>query len=364
MNRLAFLNALFALLLFSACATLAPAPQRSEASVEAVAPPPASPIEMPAPEPTIDDLIAQGLSAETARRLNEATRHYEAALAREPNHRQALQRLGKLLLKKREGLARGIELSSIALKSAPFDPEWLNARALFLLRAGNVEAAKADLRQLLSRSPKDSAAYATLTRIALAQGERGLAELFSKRGLELAPNDAVAHLCRALAIDGSHPTSAARSLRRAIELDPTLTEAWFELGNLALEHRDYRQAHEAFERVQALDPDHLGLSLHLAWTFEGLRSEDGMPRLAEARALYERHLEQAPNDAEALLDLAKLFAGALKEPAKALPLYERALAAMQHGPRREAARQAFERVKQRVELGAEVEAAESQTQDR
>lgn len=302
-----------------------------------------------------------GQIAERGLRFEAAVDHYRALLSLSPNHRIALRALGNLLLTRVNDFAAGAALFAKALESAPFDPEWLNAQALFSWHTGDLDGARASLYRLLSRHPDDAMAYETLTLIAIVQGERRLADLFSRRALELADGDAIAHHCRAMflmsTLDPSDRTAAAAHLRRALQIDPTLPEAWFNLGNLALAHRDYALAHQAFSRVGDLDPDRPGLDLRLAWTFEGLRDEKGAPRLPEAVKHYERQLARSERDIEALLGLARLCEGPLKALDRALALYDRALAAPLQGSRREEVRQARDRLKQRIDLEAELGAA-------
>ena len=258
-----------------------------------------------------------GQTAEKSRRFDKASGHYQELLERAPTHRPTLRALGHLLLTRTKDFATGTAIFERALASAPFDPEWLNAKALFLWNKGNATAAEETLRKLLARHPNNATAYETLTLIALTSGKRRLADLFSQRALELAPEDADAHHCRALfllsALDGKGRAEAAFHLREAVRLNPALSEAWFNLGNLALEHRDYARAHEAFEHVRRLNPDQPDLPLRLAWTFEGLRDESGKPRLRDAVAHYEAQLMASEKDVEALLGLARLFEGPLKE---------------------------------------------------
>ena len=302
-----------------------------------------------------------GQIAERGQRFEEAVGHYRALLAQAPNHRIALRALGNLLLTRTKDFSAGVKLFAQALEGAPFDPEWLNAQALFSWHAGDTEGARDCLRKLLSRHPSDATAYETLTLIAIAQGEHRLADLFSKRALELAPEDAIAHHGRALflmsTLESGDRAGAAAHLRRALEIDPELTEAWFNLGNLALAHRDYALAHQAFERTRALDPDHPGLNLRLAWTFEGLRDERGAPRLSEAVEHYEQQLSRAAQDVEALIGLARLCEGPLKELDRALALYERALAALAPGAQQGEVRLARDRLQQRIDLEAELSAS-------
>ena len=290
-----------------------------------------------------------GQTAEKSRRFDKASGHYQELLERAPTHRPTLRALGHLLLTRTKDFATGTAIFERALASAPFDPEWLNAKALFLWNKGNATAAEETLRKLLARHPNNATAYETLTLIAREQ-----------RALEHAPEDADAHHCRALfllsALDGKGRAEAAFHLREAVRLNPALSEAWFNLGNLALEHRDYARAHEAFEHVRRLNPDQPDLPLRLAWTFEGLRDESGKPRLRDAVAHYEAQLMASEKDVEALLGLARLFEGPLKEADRALALYERAIEALKPGRRQKEVVEARDRLKQRVALEAEVRA--------
>ncbi|RMF73382.1 MAG: tetratricopeptide repeat protein [Acidobacteria bacterium] len=70
------------------------------------------------------------------------------------------------------------------------------------------------------------------------------------------PDSAVAHFNLGLAYTcQGHVNSAEAAYRRALELDPSLVEAWVNLGGVLLLKWDFRGAVEAIERALALRDD-------------------------------------------------------------------------------------------------------------
>ncbi|QNP45239.1 tetratricopeptide repeat protein [Sphingomonas sediminicola] len=69
----------------------------------------------------------------------------------------------------------------------------------------------------------------------------------------MAPNFAPAHATLAL-IQGDNSRAAEPELRRAVELDPSYSEAWLWLGNSLAAQARYQEARDAYWRALELDP--------------------------------------------------------------------------------------------------------------
>lgn len=117
------------------------------------------------------------------------------------------------------------------------------------------------LRQAVKNDPNYAPAWSLLGgatffngRIAIVDADaraEGIAAV--RRALSLAPNFAPAHATLAL-IQGDNSIAAEPELRRAVELDPSYSEAWLWLGNSLASQARYREANDAYWRALELDP--------------------------------------------------------------------------------------------------------------
>ena len=125
----------------------------------------------------------------------------------------------------------------------------------------NFQRAENLLRQAVEADPNYAPAWSLLGaaiyfngRIAIVDAQsraEGIAAV--KRALSMAPNFAPAHAALAL-IEGEGSPEAEVRLRRAVELDPSYSEAWNWLGNSLLSQARSREARAAYERAVAIDP--------------------------------------------------------------------------------------------------------------
>jgi DNA-binding SARP family transcriptional activator/TolB-like protein len=117
------------------------------------------------------------------------------------------------------------------------------------------------LREAIRQDPNYAPAWSLLgvaltfnQRDAIADsGARAEGMAAAKHALALAPNFAPAWGTVAL-IQGATSKDAEAPLRRAVELDPSYSEAWNWLGNSLVSQGRYREAMAAYERAIAIDP--------------------------------------------------------------------------------------------------------------
>jgi tetratricopeptide (TPR) repeat protein len=106
---------------------------------------------------------------------------------------------------------------------------------------------------------------------------------------------------RGLALEDRDPRAAADAYRRALELDPELTDAYVNLGRLRHEAGDAREASRLYHLALERSPSDPVLHFNLALALEDTRG-------AEAAILhYEQALALDPDFADAHYNLAGLY---------------------------------------------------------
>jgi DNA-binding SARP family transcriptional activator/TolB-like protein/Flp pilus assembly protein TadD len=136
------------------------------------------------------------------------------------------------------------------------------ARQLISSReSSNFRRAEALLRQAVKADPNYAPALSLLGaaiyfngRLAIVDAKaRAEGMAATKRALSMAPNFAPAYATLAL-IEGEGSPLAEAQLRRAVALDPSYSEAWNWLANSLAYQSRYREAQRAYERALEIDP--------------------------------------------------------------------------------------------------------------
>jgi tetratricopeptide (TPR) repeat protein len=238
-----------------------------------------------------DALLALGIIAAHARRLEEAERLLERALEVDPRSYPALYHLGSVL-RQMQRLARAAETFE---------------------RAIAVDA----------RAPE---AYIGLGNARRELGERIEARAAFDAALAIDPRSPAARYNLALLeIDGGDFASAESNLVQAVEREPRDAAAWNNLGLVLRKKGDKVGATSAFERAVAADPEFAEALVNL-----GGEVQDAQ-RIDEAIALYERAIAARPGFAPAFTR----WGNALKDRGDlhgALARYRQALACDPHEP--------------------------------
>ena len=128
----------------------------------------------------------------------------------------------------------------------------------------------------------------------------------------MAPNFAPAHATLAL-IQGDNSRAAEPELRRAVELDPSYSEAWLWLGNSLAAQARYQEARDAYWRALELDPLLQPAVLNYFGTSSDLGDAASIERLF-------RKLKQAGVSAELIFSLQAEGAYRLGDYSTALKL--------------------------------------------
>jgi tetratricopeptide (TPR) repeat protein len=210
---------------------------------------------------TAEDLVRRATAAFNAGRRDEAKQLCEQGLARTPN-----------------------------------EPMLSHLLAAVLFSASESSAARRHIEASLARRPGNAAAHLLAARIARAQNDFDTALSHLDRAIAIAPQrDAFVEKARTLDQAGS--TREARDAWRAIlKVIPQHQEAASRLGRLAFENRDYATAASLLEQATATDAP------ASAWFDLGLVRQDQRD-YPKAAAAYRKALDIKPDHAEAALNL-------------------------------------------------------------
>ena len=160
-----------------------------------------------------------------------------------------------------------------ALKRAPED-HWLHENfAEFLESIGDVKQATAEWQQVRALLPHNCFAYYQAGRLLAQQGPQGA------------------------------PAEAEALFRQAVALRPSLTEGWFELGNLYLDTGKFELALPAYEHARQLEPQEAIYYAHVGKALAKLN------RRTEAIDQYRQAIHLKPDLAEAHFALGDELAG-------------------------------------------------------
>ena len=264
-------------------------------------------------------LFNEGLALHQAGRLDEARERYDAVLAADPDHFDALHLKGVTCIQAGQ-LLRGAELIERATRIKPLVAAAHGNLANALNGLGRHEEALASCDRAIALTPDYAEAHGNkgLALYQLGRVEEALASY--GRVVSLRPNLAKAHYNQAVMLrELERLEPAVASFDRAIALDPNAAEAH---GGRGIALRELGRAEEALVscgRAIALNPAYAEAHLNQAIALRELR------RVEEALAAYDRaialkldYAEAHSNRGNALCDLQRY--------GEALIGYERAIA--------------------------------------
>ena len=194
--------------------------------------------------------------------------------------------------------------------------------------AGDVQHAAREFQRAADLMPDDGALQLEAGRTLLAAGQSDNAAGLARKLLARNPRDVEAQLLLANSLAGLRDLEGAvQEVERAIEVDPTRSLSYANLGVIELTRGKPEQAEAAFRNAIQIDPSSVAARLGLA----NLLWAGG--RLDEAEANLKAVLDQGPPNLTAHRALAALYAE-MKRPALAEPhLVAVASASTAPGPR-------------------------------
>jgi predicted O-linked N-acetylglucosamine transferase (SPINDLY family) len=213
----------------------------------------------------IAQLLHEAIAAHQARRFADAQRLYKRVLKAAPDHPEALQLLGIVLLEQ----GRNTDALPILRHAAERSPH----STVSHLQLGNAYAA-------LGRVDEAIRCYQTACRLRSDSGDAwfNLGTVLDQTGRRA---DALAAFDRALAITPDHPgyrnnralclkflgrpDDAEKDLREALHVAPDFVAGWENLGDLLRERERFGDATDAYRRGLALAPQRADIAGSLYW---------------------------------------------------------------------------------------------------
>jgi tetratricopeptide (TPR) repeat protein len=273
------------------------------------------------------------------RELDHAQDEYEAGMKAFPKGKVTYQkRLVELFANQTAKNRDANNLLAEILKDNPKDSDAIAMRAALMLQTGNIEQinmAANDLQALVTKNPKNHLLHFNLARALAAKGQIEAARLQLEEAVKLRPdfivaremlgriylrkgdfakaletsdgiirldhNNLTAHLMRSSALLGLGDKDKAREeLSYITKTYPQNPDARWQVGYLAYQGKDYKQAEQIFSEMYKANPND-GRSL--AGLTEALAGEN---RMSDAIAEAKKALDKEPERRDLRLFLANL----------------------------------------------------------
>jgi tetratricopeptide (TPR) repeat protein len=195
------------------------------------------------------------------------------------------------------------EVFSRGLKRYPDSPRLAVGLGLALYQRGSYDDAVKAFLRATDLTPADSRAYYFLSQAYDSSPNQAEAVIqHFRRFAELQPENARAFYYYAMAIWKGKETEASdadlkqigRLLQKALSLDPALTEAHLQLGNLYSHGRKYAEAIPEYERALKLDPNLPDAHYRLGQAYTHVGDRDRAQREFQIhQQLYQKQLAES-----------------------------------------------------------------------
>jgi tetratricopeptide (TPR) repeat protein len=219
------------------------------------------------------EALARAVTAGDSGDLGEAERIVRDLLAKSPQHLEALQLLGALLMGQKRPREAVVPLEEAARHS--LNPEVETHLAIALREIGRTDEAVTWFYRAIERQPAYARAFQELGNLLRAMRRYAEAQTVLERGVEAAPT--VAQLSLALggvSLDRGDPAGAKVAFARALSIVPGDADALIGFG-IALQYEgDFARAAERFRRVLAHDPGHHRARMNLGYCLIELGQQD------------------------------------------------------------------------------------------
>jgi tetratricopeptide (TPR) repeat protein len=241
---------------------------------------------------TAPTLNLQGWCYHKQGKSSEAVESLKQAISLAPTEETNYLDLTRILVEQ-NSLPRALELAKHTTEIFPTSSEAYESRGL--VEAGMSQFTDA-IESYTYASQIDPLRSNSLLGLAQAQASAGLTkEAFSnfEAGSKKFPKDArfknfyaAVLLKQADSGDTQAEAHANQLLREALALDPSLSDAHYQLGNLALKHDQVAEAEKHFEKVIRLEPNNVQAHFALASVYRRLgRQEDATREMKQYEEL-------------------------------------------------------------------------------
>jgi Flp pilus assembly protein TadD len=271
--------------------------------------------------------------------LAEAAECYRQALRLDPDHADALNNLGVLLMLEGQ-LAEAVDCFRHALRGNPHHTDAHNNLGAALFQQGHLAEEIECYHEALRSNPNNADAHNNLGIALQGQGRPDEAIEHFRRAVRGNPDHAEAHNNLGIALyEQGRPDEAIECFRQALRCNPHHADALNSLGFLLKRQRSQAEALVCFRQALRSDPHHAEAHNNLGIALK----EQGQP--AEAIECFRRALSSNPRHVEAhnCLGATLVYLGRFAEardhyeqalaidPVHATTLWNRALWRLQQG---------------------------------
>lgn len=220
----------------------------------------------------------------------EAKSAYEGLLADNPEHEEAVLNLGAVLRTEGKG-KEAIALYTKYLKAHPWKSRVLNNLAVLYREAKQYDKSIETVRTLLMRDQNNVDAYKNLALVYFDQGKHKLAQTILGNALQMAEKgklkDPDIHVNLGLThLALGKKEAALAAFKEAASIDPNHVVANYNIGAIALEHRDYALAERSFGVAIKKYGDEFEPNAALGYAYQGLqRYDEAIQKLGKAHEL-------------------------------------------------------------------------------
>ncbi|MFM9268116.1 tetratricopeptide repeat protein [Tychonema sp. BBK16] len=236
-------------------------------------------------------------------RLNEAVAACESALKIQPNLATACQTLGRVMEVRGE-IEQAKQWYEAAIDRNPNLPEVYADLGSLYSQLKQWEKAIAACEKAISLAPNFAEAYRQLARVWTQLQKREKATEFWYQAFKIEPNWATAEEYVTLGnnlVEQEKFDRASECYLQAIEIDPDLSIAYHNLGEMRFREQRWKEAIANYQQAIVINPKAFDsyYSLGKTWAAQG--------KLDEAIASYQKSLEINPKYARACLSLGNTF---------------------------------------------------------
>jgi tetratricopeptide (TPR) repeat protein len=259
--------------------------------------------------------------------LDAAQAAYEETLEADPGSVDAAINLGAILKEKGE-LGRAIEVTERALEAEPFNGRLLNNLSVLHREKGNYQEAVAAVRKLLMRDKENVDAYKNLSLVYYEQEKYQLSQTILENALKMAKEQGVEDPdiyvnLGMLFLAKDQNGKAMAAFKKAKGLDPDHPVANYNIGALALGHRDYSLAAESYETVSKSWKDNFDVVVGRGYALQGQgKLEEAASTLEKARSILVKMPRERPSEEKEILEQLMVIYQSAEQPQKALSYAE------------------------------------------
>jgi tetratricopeptide (TPR) repeat protein len=239
-----------------------------------------------------DNVVARynrGVAHQRLGNYAEAKSDYQAVLEAKPNDLQAALNLGAIYVELgRE--EKAIALYESKLEQDEFNPALLNNLSVLYRKQEQYDKAIQAVQKLLMRDKNNVDAYKNLALVYSDQGKLKLAQTILENARRMSKEqgrsdpDIYVNLGM-LFLRKDDNGQAMAAFKEALEMDPDHLEANYNVGGLALSHRDYALAERSYAEVAEQLPNSPKVAMYLGHAAQGQQKFD------EAMTHFERSLK-------------------------------------------------------------------------